>query len=237
MSGREKALAANNGLFVTFEGGEGAGKSTQIRLLAERLRASGYDVIMTREPGGSTGAEAVRHVILSGAAEEFGVRMEAILFAAARNDHVEELIKPALAAGSVVLCDRFMDSSRVYQGVTGNLPHDFVANLERVAVNGTIPDCTIIFDLPAEIGLARARKRLDAIDAEASPDRFEKEELETHKTRREAFLDIAAAEPFRCRVVDASGDVDAIAEAVYKIVEPMLPIRSRPVSNRASAAR
>lgn len=230
-------MAANNGLFVTFEGGEGAGKSTQIRLLAERLRASGYEVIMTREPGGSTGAEAVRHVILSGAAEEFGVRMEAILFAAARSDHVEELIKPALAAGSVVLCDRFMDSSRVYQGVTGNLPHDFVANLERVAVNGTIPDCTIIFDLPAEVGLARARKRLDAIDANASPDRFEKEELETHKTRREAFLDIATAEPFRCRVVDASGDVDEIAEAVYRIVEPMLPIRSRPVSNRASAAR
>lgn len=237
MPDREKALAANNGLFVTFEGGEGAGKSTQIRLLAERLRADGYDVTVTREPGGSSGAEAVRHVILSGAAEEFGVRMEAILFAAARNDHVEELIKPALAAGSVVLCDRFMDSSRVYQGVTGNLPHDFVANLERVAINGTIPDCTIIFDLPAEVGLARARKRLDAIDSEAAPDRFEKEELETHKTRREAFLDIGAAEPFRCRVVDASGEVNAIAEAVFKIVEPMLPIKSRPVASRASAAR
>lgn len=234
---REKALAANNGLFVTFEGGEGAGKSTQIRLLAERLRASGYDVVTTREPGGSAGAEAVRHVILSGAAEEFGVRMEAILFAAARNDHVEELIKPALSAGSVVLCDRFMDSSRVYQGVTGNLPHDFVANLERVAINGTVPDCTIIFDLPAEVGLARARRRLDAIDRDATPDRFEREELETHKTRREAFLDIAAAEPFRCRIVDASGEVEAIAEAVYRIVEPMLPIRSRTASSRASAAR
>ncbi|HZG31583.1 dTMP kinase [Ensifer adhaerens] len=234
---REKALAANNGLFVTFEGGEGAGKSTQIRLLAERLRASGYDVVTTREPGGSAGAEAVRHVILSGAAEEFGVRMEAILFAAARNDHVEELIKPALSAGSVVLCDRFMDSSRVYQGVTGNLPHDFVANLERVAINGTVPDCTIIFDLPAEVGLARARRRLDAIDRDATPDRFEREELETHKTRREAFLDIAAAEPFRCRIVDASGEVEAIAEAVYRIVEPMLPIRSRSASSRASAAR
>lgn len=229
-------MVANNGLFVTFEGGEGAGKSTQIRLLAERLTASGYDVIVTREPGGSGGAEAVRHVILSGAAEDFGVRMEAILFAAARNDHVEELIKPALAAGSVVLCDRFMDSSRVYQGVTGNLPHDFVNNLERVAINGTIPDCTIIFDLPAEVGLARARKRMNADPMGGEPDRFEKEELETHKTRREAFLDIAAAEPFRCRVVDAAGDVDTIAEAVYRIVEPILPIRHQSGA-RASVGR
>jgi dTMP kinase len=135
-----------------------------------------------------------------------------------------------------VLCDRFMDSSRVYQGVTGNLPPDFVANLERVAVNGTVPDCTIIFDLPAEIGLARARNRMNAVAVDAEPDRFEKEELETHKTRREAFLDIAAAEPFRCRVVDATGSVEAIADAVYGIVEPMLPIRSR-AGNRVGAAR
>ena len=234
-AGWDRILAANNGLFVTFEGGEGAGKSTQIRLLAERLRRAGYEVIVTREPGGSEGAEAVRHVILSGAAEDFGVRMEAILFAAARNDHVEELIKPALEAGSVVLCDRFMDSSRVYQGVTGNLPPDLVANLERVAINGTVPDCTIVFDLPAELGLARARKRLDASQSEEGPDRFEKEELATHKTRREAFLDIAAAEPFRCRVVDATGAVDTIADAVYRLVEPMLPIRSQ--VTRAGAAR
>jgi dTMP kinase len=109
------------GLFVTFEGGEGTGKSTQIRLLADRLRRRGVDVLVTREPGGSPGAEAVRHVILSGAAEEYGTRMEAVLFAAARNDHVEEIIRPALGSGAVVLCDRFMDSSRVYQGITGNL--------------------------------------------------------------------------------------------------------------------
>ncbi len=233
----EKALAANNGLFVTFEGGEGAGKSTQIRLLAERLRGAGYDVIMTREPGGSPGAEAVRHVILSGAAEEFGVRMEAILFAAARNDHVEELIKPALAAGSVVLCDRFMDSSRVYQGVTGNLPHDFVANLERVAIDGTIPDCTIIFDLPAEVGLARARKRLDAIDADASPDRFEKEELETHKTRREAFLDTRRPSLSAAAWSMPPATWRRSRKRFYSIVEPMLPIRTRATSSRASAAR
>ncbi|MGP3409715.1 dTMP kinase, partial [Escherichia coli] len=119
-------MAYRKGLFVTFEGGEGAGKSTQIRRLAEALRRKGHDVLTTREPGGSPGAEALRHVLLSGAAETYGVRMEAILFAAARNDHVENVIRPALSKGFIVLCDRFMDSSRVYQGVTGNLEPDLI---------------------------------------------------------------------------------------------------------------
>ncbi|MCO6186071.1 dTMP kinase [Rhizobium sp. L1K21] len=213
-----------NGLFVTFEGGEGVGKSTQIRLLAERLRNLGYEVIVTREPGGSMGAEAVRHVLLSGAAEEFGVRMEAILFAAARNDHVEEVIKPALKNGAIVLCDRFMDSSRVYQGITGNLEPSFVKTLERVAIDGAVPDCTLILDMPAEKGLARARKRAGG-EKGAEPDRFEKEELSTHEKRREAFLDIAASDPLRCRVVDASLPSDEVAEAVFVAVENLLPIR------------
>jgi dTMP kinase len=215
-------------LFVTFEGGEGAGKSTQIRLLADALRARGLTVLVTREPGGSTGAEAVRHVLLSGAAERFGTRMEAILFAAARSDHVEEVIRPALAAGTVVLCDRFMDSSRVYQGITGNLEPAFVAALERVAVNGVVPDCTIVFDLPAAIGMERARRRGEGLgegSGEGGPDRFEKEELETHEKRREAFLDIAQREPLRCRVVDATQPPAAVAAAVLAVVEPLLPIR------------
>lgn len=214
------------GLFVTFEGGEGTGKSTQIRLLADRLRRRGVDVLVTREPGGSPGAEAVRHVILSGAAEEYGTRMEAVLFAAARNDHVEEVIRPALASGAVVLCDRFMDSSRVYQGITGNLEPAFVQNLERVAVNGVVPDCTIILDIPAAEGLRRARLRTGSGEAPEVPDRFEKEELETHEKRREAFLDIAEADPLRCRVVDASGSIEAIADKVFSIVDPLLPILS-----------
>lgn len=214
------------GLFVTFEGGEGTGKSTQIRLLADRLRRRGVDVLVTREPGGSPGAEAVRHVILSGAAEEYGTRMEAVLFAAARNDHVEEIIRPALGSGAVVLCDRFMDSSRVYQGITGNLEPAFVQNLERVAVNGVIPDCTIILDVPAAEGLRRARLRAGNASVPGEPDRFEKEELGTHEKRREAFLDIAEADPLRCRVVDASGTVDDIAEKVLAIVDPLLPIQS-----------
>lgn len=214
------------GLFVTFEGGEGTGKSTQIRLLADRLRRRGVDVLVTREPGGSPGAEAVRHVILSGAAEEYGTRMEAVLFAAARNDHVEEIIRPALASGAVVLCDRFMDSSRVYQGITGNLEPAFVQNLERVAVSGVIPDCTIILDIPAVEGLRRARLRTGDTAEPETPDRFEKEELGTHEKRREAFLDIAEADPLRCRVVDAAGTAEEIADKVFAIVEPLLPIHA-----------
>jgi dTMP kinase len=210
-------VSEHPGLFVTFEGGEGAGKSTQIRRLADQLRRRGYDVLVTREPGGSPGAEAVRHVLLSGAAEEFGVRMEAILFAAARNDHVEEVIRPALESGAIVLCDRFVDSSRVYQGVTGNLDVELIEALQRVAVNGVVPDCTIILDLPAEIGLQRARRRA----ADAAPDRFEREEVDTHEKRREAYLEIAELEPQRCRVVDADRPEDAIAEDIIAIVEPL----------------
>lgn len=217
-------MSAAPGLFVTFEGGEGAGKSTQIRLLAAALRERGLTVLMTREPGGSKGAEAVRHVLLSGAAEAYGIRMEAILFAAARSDHVEQVIRPALSKGTVVLCDRFMDSSRVYQGITGNLEQSFIEALERVAVNGVVPDCTIIFDLPAAIGLERARKR--SAGPEEQPDRFEKEELQTHEKRREAFLDIAEREPLRCRVVDATKAQEAIAAEVLAIVEPLLPIKA-----------
>ena len=219
-------MSGATGLFVTFEGGEGAGKSTQIRLLADALKARGLDVVTTREPGGSPGAEAVRHVVLSGAAEDYGTRMEAILFAAARSDHVEELIRPALEAGRVVLCDRFLDSSRVYQGITGNLEPAFVEALERVAVNGVVPDCTLILDLPATVGLERAKVRADAAD-EGAPDRFEKEEIETHEKRREAFLDIADREPMRCRVIDATRDQAVIAEQILAIIEPLLPLTPR----------
>jgi dTMP kinase len=225
----ERRVAEHSGLFVTFEGGEGAGKSTQIRRLADQLRRRGHDVLMTREPGGSPGAEAVRHVLLSGAAEEFGVRMEAILFAAARNDHVEEVIRPALESGAVVLCDRFIDSSRVYQGVTGNLEPDYIEALQRVAINGVVPDCTLILDLPAEIGLKRARQR----GANSAPDRFEREEIETHEKRREAYLEIAEAEPERCHVVNAERSEDEIADEIFAIVESL--VRELSFTQKSSA--
>jgi dTMP kinase len=214
-------VADRSGIFITFEGGEGAGKSTQIRRLADRLRRRGHDVLVTREPGGSPGAEAVRYVLLSGMAESFGVRMEAILFAAARNDHVEEVIRPALESGAIVLCDRFVDSSRVYQGVTGNLEPDYIEALQRIATNGVMPDLTFILDLPAEIGLGRARKR----GGNAAPDRFEREEIDTHEKRRQAYLDIAAAEPDRCRVIEAEQPEDDIAEQIFTLVDAAIGAR------------
>ncbi len=206
------------GIFITFEGGEGAGKSTQIVTLAQALRGTGLEVLVTREPGGSPGAEAVRHVLLSGAAEPFGPGMEALLFAAARSDHVEQVIRPAVARGAVVLCDRFMDSSRVYQGVTGNLDAGFMRALEKVAINGMVPDLTIILDLDAEEGLQRAAVRRGSDGA----DRYEKETLEVHRRRREAFLDIARAEPERCVVIDAGKSPQDVAAAIAEAVHPLV---------------
>lgn len=205
------------GHFITFEGGEGAGKSTQINRLAEVLKARGHRVVVTREPGGSPGAEAVRHVLLSGAAEKLGPEMEAILFASARNDHVEQVIRPAVMAGQIVLCDRFMDSSRVYQGVTGGLDPEFMRQLEEVAINGMAPDLTLILDIDPALGLERAAKR------RAGPaDRYEKETLALHRRRRDGFLDIAKAEPQRCKVVDASADPESVAAAILANVTALL---------------
>jgi len=213
-SNRENGRLAR-GFFITFEGGEGAGKSTQIRLLADFLRGQGRDVLVTREPGGSPGAEAVRHVLLSGAAEPFGPQIEAILFAAARSDHVEQVIRPAIEAGRIVLSDRFMDSSRVYQGVTGNLDVAFMRALERVTVNGMVPDLTIVLDLDPEEGLRRASARRARGE---SADRYEKEQLEIQRQRRDAFLSIAEVEPDRCVVIDAGAPEAATAEVIRKAV-------------------
>lgn len=220
----------SRGFFITFEGGEGAGKSTQVTRLAERLRAGGHEVLVTREPGGSPGAEAVRHVLLSGAAEPFGPVMEAILFAAARSDHVEQVIRPAVERGTVVLCDRFMDSSRVYQGVTGDLDPKFMAALEKVAVNGMIPDLTLILDIEPEEGLRRASARRGADAA----DRYEKETIDIHRRRREAYLDIAEAEPERCIVVDAGRPADEIAAVIERVVTAALDALS-PVPAKVGA--
>ena len=157
------------GRLITFEGGEGTGKSTHSALLADRLKALGIEVVLTREPGGSPGAEAIRHVLISGAARPLGAETEALLFAAARDDHVRNTIEPALARGAWVVCDRFIDSTRVYQGILGRVDPKFIRALERVTVGDLTPDLTFIMDVPAEIGLARAHKRR----GEAAPDRFE----------------------------------------------------------------
>lgn len=204
-----------HGSFVTLEGGEGVGKSTQARRLVERLRQAGIAAVATREPGGSPGAEMLRDLLLSGKIKGLGPKAEAILFAAARIDHIDRTIAPALAAGTWVVCDRFADSTRAYQGALGGLDPGFLRALERVTLGDLRPDLTLILDLPAEIGLERASRRRGPLSAS---DRFEGEDLAFHQALRKAFLEIAAAEPQRCVVVDATPDEGEVAQAIWDTV-------------------
>ena len=213
------------GRFITFEGGEGTGKTTQATVLARRLESLGIRVLATREPGGSAGAEALRHVLLSGAAKALGTHAEAILFAAARDDHVRQTIRPALEQGQWVICDRFADSTRIYQGALGNVDPRLIAGLERVTVGDTRPDLTVLLDLPAEVGLGRAAKRRNA----ATADRFERETLDFHEKLRVAYLDLAAREPTRWVVIDAAMDANAVSNAIWAVVNARLqPAPARP---------
>jgi dTMP kinase len=198
------------GRFITFEGGEGAGKTTQIKRLAARLRTAGITVTETREPGGSERAEAIRNLLLSGRVETLGAEAEAILFAAARADHVDQLIVPNLGRGDWVLCDRFADSTRAYQGAAG-LSGTTIDLLEGAAVGATKPDLTLMLDLPVETGMARVNGR-------AAPDRFERDPDSEHAKRRAIFLAIAEKETERCRIVDATGDEEAVAAAIWAAV-------------------
>ncbi|HET9716423.1 MAG TPA: dTMP kinase [Pseudolabrys sp.] len=203
------------GCFITFEGGEGSGKSTHAAMLAQRVKSQGIDVVLTREPGGSTGAEIIRHILLSGIAKPLGAETEAILFAAARDDHVRNTILPALRAGKWVICDRFIDSTRVYQGVLGNVDKRLIRSLERVTVGPALPDLTFILDVPAQIGLARAKSRR----GQGQADRFEAESLEFHEKLRQAYRALALEEPQRCIVVDGRAPRDVVAERIWTIVQ------------------
>lgn len=204
-------LSGERGRLITFEGGEGAGKSTQLRLLADDIRRVGSEVVETREPGGTAGSEAVRHVVLGGGGEPLGVDAEAVLFNAARADLVREVIVPALRSGRHVLCDRYIDSSRAYQRDCTILPQ-----LERAAIAGTEPDLTLIFDIDPERGLSRVRSRDGALD------RFERSRIEELAARREVFLRIARGEPQRCVVIDADRNEDAVRAEVRDVVEDRL---------------
>lgn len=197
--------------FITFEGGEGAGKSTQAKRLTDWLRAQGVAVLLTREPGGSAKAEVLRELLLAGHVTPFGAEAEALVFAIARADHLAETIRPALAAGTWVICDRFLDSTWAYQGAAG-VTAEALARLDEIAVGADRPDLTLVLDLPPEIGSRRLR------DRGARLDRFERDPLQLQEARREAFLRIAAREPERCLVVDAAGDEAKIAETVRAAV-------------------
>jgi dTMP kinase len=216
------------GKFITFEGGEGTGKSTQAAMLALKLESLGIGIRLTWEPGGSPGAEIMRHVLLSGAAKPLGPEAEAMLFAAAREDHIRCTIQPALLAGQWVICDRFADSTRVYQGELGDVDPRLIKALERVSVGELRPDLTVVLDVPAQIGQQRAAARR----GESPPDRFEAEAIEFHERLRQAYLMLAAGEPQRCVIVDATAPKMTVAKRIWDAVSARLRPASPPAAVR-----
>jgi dTMP kinase len=204
------------GQFITFEGGEGAGKSTQLKLLAEALGRAGIEVVTTREPGGSQGAEAIRALLVTGEVDRWDAHTEALLHSAARRDHLVKTVWPALERGAWVVCDRFADSTLAYQGYGHGLPKDFIIGLTRLAIGDFKPDLTLILDLPVAEGLKRAGGRGGA------EDRYERMGLEFHERLRQGFLDIARHDPDRCAIVDATADLDGVHQAVMRAVKSRL---------------
>ncbi|TMJ36872.1 MAG: dTMP kinase [Alphaproteobacteria bacterium] len=202
--------------FITFEGGEGTGKSSHARDLAESLRKAGKAVVLTREPGGAPGAEDIRALLVTGTVGRWSPQAETLLNYAARESHLRETIRPALLRGELVLCDRFMDSTRAYQGFAGGGDLELIDALERKIVGATRPGLTLILDVDPELGLKRAKGR-----GGGSEDRFEKKGLEFHRKLREGFLTIAAQDPQRCRVIDSSRPYAAVAEDIWREVAPL----------------
>ena len=220
------------GRFITFEGGEGTGKSTHAAMLGERLRAFGIRAQLTREPGGSPGAEIVRYILLSGAARPLGPNAEAVLFAAARDDHLTTLIRPALEQGKWVVCDRFADSTRIYQGVAGKVDPMAIRAMERIIVGDTKPDLTFILDVPAKEGMRRAQQRRGDGDV----DRFEAEALAFHEKLRDGFLTLAASEPLRCVLIDATLPKEEVSEQIWRVVTKKLDPASAPIQFEDAAS-
>lgn len=208
------------GRFITFEGGEGAGKSTQVRRLVARLQSAGREVVATREPGGSPGAEAIRNLVLKGDVDRWSPMTETLLMYGARRDHIERTILPALARGAWVVCDRFADSTRAYQGGAGGVAPAFIAALEAHILADVRPDLTLVFDLPVDVGLARAEAFAKA-DGHAET-RFESKGIAFHERLRAAFQQIAAAEPDRCALIDAAAGIDEVEAQIWRTVEQRL---------------
>ena len=216
-------VPSGRGVFVVLEGGDGAGKSTQLRRLAAGLRAAGHDVVRTREPGGTPLGEQVRELVLDPAHGPVDPRTEALLFAAARAAHVEQLIRPALAAGRSVVCDRFADSSAAYQGAGRGLGVERIAELNDWAAAGLLPDLTVLLDVPAETGRARRATRDGT-----TGDRLESEPDTFHDATRQAFLELAARAPARYLVLDATRPADELAVEIAAAVRARLPAPARP---------
>jgi len=200
------------GCFVTFEGGEGGGKSTNLTMLARALREAGHSVLTTREPGGSDGAEEIRRLLVEGPTDRWDAVSEALLHYAARRDHVLRLIRPALERGDWVIADRFIDSTMAYQGYGHGLGRETIEALQSLAIGLLKPDLTLILDLPVEAGLARAGSRGD------NETRYERMANGFHQRLRDGFLDIAMREPDRCVVIDATQDIDSVQKMVRQAV-------------------
>lgn len=205
------------GRFLTLEGGEGAGKSTQARALADALAARGVHAVVTREPGGSEGAEAIRALLMQGAANRWSAHSEALLFAAARADHVEKVIRPAIGAGEWVICDRYVDSTRAYQGAAGGVDDAAILALHAFGSRGLLPDRTYYLALPVAEGAARAAAR------DGGTDRFAMRGEDFHRDVAAAFDRFAAAEPERYRRIDATRSADAVTRAILADLAPWLP--------------
>lgn len=208
-------------VFISFEGVDGSGKSTQLRLVLEYLRERGIDYLFTREPGGTPLAERIRDVLLDPAYTGMSVVTEALLFAAGRADHVNNVIRPALEAGKVVICDRYVDSSLVYQGFAGGLPVEFLAQINEMATGALKPHRTIVLDLSPDV----ARQRMGS----EGMDRMEQKDDWFHRQVREGYLELSSAEPRRVKIVDASGTVESVQATIRALVDELLPHpRARP---------
>jgi len=214
----------SKGFFITLEGGEGAGKSTQASRLAEHLVQQGYTVTKTREPGGSTSAEEIRDLLVNGSPDRWTPEAETLLNYAARDSHLNETIRPALANNHIVICDRFMDSTRAYQGAAGGADRELIKTLENIIIGQTMPDLTLVFDIDPVAGLARTGTR-----NQTGENRFEQKPLAFHQTLRQTFLDLVTTEPDRCLLIDGRQNQDTVFEQIWTIVEPRLPAPRLPI--------
>jgi len=209
-----------SGKFITFEGGEGTGKTTQIKLLAEGLRAQGHEVVTTREPGGAPGADSIRSLLVSGATDKWDPLSECLLLFAARREHLNKTIWPAFAQGAWVLCDRFSDSTMAYQGYGHDVPRPFIQGLYDMVVGDFAPDLTLILDLDVKVGLDRANTR--NAETASGEDRFERLDQAFHERLRQGFLEIAQSAPERCTIIDADNTPDIVGAAIWMAVEKRL---------------
>ena len=207
----------NPGRFITLEGGEGAGKSTQIQVIKDYLMTRGNDVVVTREPGGTSEGQEIRNLLVSGDKDKWSPLSETLLILADRAAHLERVIRPALAEGKYVVCDRFFDSTKAYQGVAGGLGLDVIHNLQQPVLGTTLPDVTLLLDIDPEKGLRRAQERGGEL-------RFESKTLAYHRTLRNAFLDFAAQEPDRIFVIDADRDVEAVSADILAVLDERLNV-------------